>query len=69
MDKIGETVNELRAKHDYLFTTGGIGPTHAAQAAAPELLALRDVDAFYGKSHIVRRASLTVHEHVRGRSE
>ena len=26
--KIGETVNELRAKHDYLFTTGGIGPTH-----------------------------------------
>jgi molybdenum cofactor synthesis domain-containing protein len=27
-DKIGETVNELRAKHDYLFTTGGIGPTH-----------------------------------------
>ena len=28
MDRIGETVNELRAKHDYLFTTGGIGPTH-----------------------------------------
>jgi len=25
---IGEAVNELRAKHDYLFTTGGIGPTH-----------------------------------------
>ena len=22
------TVNELRAAHDYLFTTGGIGPTH-----------------------------------------
>ncbi len=22
------TVNELRARHDYLFTTGGIGPTH-----------------------------------------
>ena len=28
MERIGETVNELRAAHDYLFTTGGIGPTH-----------------------------------------
>jgi molybdenum cofactor synthesis domain-containing protein len=28
LEVIGETVNELRAKHDYLFTTGGIGPTH-----------------------------------------
>ena len=26
--RIGEAVNELRAAHDYLFTTGGIGPTH-----------------------------------------
>ena len=26
--RIGEAVNALRAKHDYLFTTGGIGPTH-----------------------------------------
>jgi molybdenum cofactor synthesis domain-containing protein len=26
--QIAGTVNELRAKHDYLFTTGGIGPTH-----------------------------------------
>ncbi len=25
---IVESVNHLRAKHDYLFTTGGIGPTH-----------------------------------------
>lgn len=25
---IGKAVNELRASHDYLFTTGGIGPTH-----------------------------------------
>jgi molybdenum cofactor synthesis domain-containing protein len=27
-DRIVETVNALRAAHDYLFTTGGIGPTH-----------------------------------------
>ena len=26
--RIGETVNDLRVRHDYLFTTGGIGPTH-----------------------------------------
>jgi len=26
--RIAATVNELRAAHDYLFTTGGIGPTH-----------------------------------------
>ena len=28
MAAIAEAVNTLRAKHDYLFTTGGIGPTH-----------------------------------------
>ena len=27
-DAIGEAVNILRARNDYLFTTGGIGPTH-----------------------------------------
>jgi molybdenum cofactor synthesis domain-containing protein len=26
--RIGEAVNELRTRYDYLFTTGGIGPTH-----------------------------------------
>jgi molybdenum cofactor synthesis domain-containing protein len=26
--RIGEAVNALRAVHDYVFTTGGIGPTH-----------------------------------------
>lgn len=26
--KIIETVNVMRAQHDYVFTTGGIGPTH-----------------------------------------
>src|SRR3954471_9331932 len=28
MDAIGEAVNALRGESDYLFTTGGIGPTH-----------------------------------------
>src|SRR3954467_12990895 len=27
-ERIVEAVNALRASHDYLFTTGGIGPTH-----------------------------------------
>ena len=27
-DKIVNTVNELRKEHNYVFTTGGIGPTH-----------------------------------------
>ena len=27
-ERIAEAVNALRAGHDYLFTTGGIGPTH-----------------------------------------
>ncbi len=27
-DRIVEAVNSLRARNDYLFTTGGIGPTH-----------------------------------------
>ncbi|MFM6829842.1 MAG: competence/damage-inducible protein A, partial [Novosphingobium sp.] len=28
MEAIIEAVNTLRARNDYLFTTGGIGPTH-----------------------------------------
>jgi len=28
IERIGETVNALRSAHDYVFTTGGIGPTH-----------------------------------------
>ena len=28
IERIAEAVNALRATHDYLFTTGGIGPTH-----------------------------------------
>src|SRR5688500_17037982 len=28
IERIAEAVNALRGRHDYLFTTGGIGPTH-----------------------------------------
>ena len=28
LDAIVAAVNDLRARHDYVFTTGGIGPTH-----------------------------------------
>jgi len=35
----------------------------AERAAAPALLTLDAVDVFYGKSHIVKNAALTVHEH------
>ena len=28
IERIAEAVNELRSSNDYLFTTGGIGPTH-----------------------------------------
>jgi molybdopterin-biosynthesis enzyme MoeA-like protein len=28
LERIAEAVNALRGSHDYLFTTGGIGPTH-----------------------------------------
>ena len=28
IERIGEALNALRSAHDYLFTTGGIGPTH-----------------------------------------
>lgn len=28
MDDIIEAVNDLRTRHNYVFTSGGIGPTH-----------------------------------------
>jgi molybdopterin-biosynthesis enzyme MoeA-like protein len=53
------TVNDLRAKHDYVFTTGGIGPTHdditaecVARAFGAELErsseAFAMLEAYYG---------------------
>ncbi len=49
-DTIVETVNALRAAHDYVFTTGGIGPTHdditaASVAKAFGVKVVRDPEA------------------------
>jgi len=49
-DTIINTINECRAKYDYVFTTGGIGPTHdditsAAVAKAFGLPLVRDPEA------------------------
>lgn len=47
---IADTVNELRRTHDYVFTTGGIGPTHddittASVARAFGVPVVRDAEA------------------------
>ncbi|ODN70672.1 competence/damage-inducible protein A [Methylobrevis pamukkalensis] len=47
MDRIVGAVNELRARHTYLFTTGGIGPTHddiTADAIAAAFGVTIDID-------------------------
>ena len=41
--KIIETVNSMRQDHDYVFTTGGIGPTHD-DITAESIAAAFDVD-------------------------
>jgi molybdenum cofactor synthesis domain-containing protein len=47
-DEIVAAVNELRSRYDYVFTTGGIGPTHddiTAEAVAKAFDVAIDVDA------------------------
>jgi molybdenum cofactor synthesis domain-containing protein len=63
MERIGETVNELRAAHDYLFTTGGIGPTH-------DDITVDAIAAAFGVPVIVHpEARRMLEEHYRNRAD
>jgi molybdenum cofactor synthesis domain-containing protein len=63
MERIGETVNELRAAHDYLFTTGGIGPTH-------DDITVDAVAAAFGVPVIVHpEARRMLEDHYRNRAD
>lgn len=63
-EAIVAAVNELRARHDYVFTTGGIGPTHddktadAVAAAFGVPIDVRDDARAILEAHYKDRASL-----------
>lgn len=61
-DQISEAVNALRAKYDYVFTTGGIGPTHDDKTADA-------VAAAFGVGIDVREDARAILEaHYKGRT-
>jgi hypothetical protein len=66
-ETIVTTINELRACHNYVFTTGGIGPTHdditadAVAAAFGRSIDIReDALAFYRRFYTPENAILVV---------
>jgi molybdenum cofactor synthesis domain-containing protein len=61
-DEIVDAVNALRARYDYVFTTGGIGPTHD-DITADSIAAAFGVGIDY---HPEVRALLTSHFEGRG---
>lgn len=61
-DAIVEAVNILRARNDYLFTTGGIGPTHD-DITVDAIAAALGVDV---EIHENARAILATHYETRG---
>lgn len=61
LDHIARTVNELRPAHDYLFTTGGIGPTH-------DDITVDAIAAAFGVPVIIHsRARAILEDYYRGR--
>jgi len=62
-ETIVAAVNELRAAHDHLFTSGGIGPTHdditadAVAAAFGDHIDIRDDAATLLREHFARRGT------------
>jgi molybdenum cofactor synthesis domain-containing protein len=54
--RIAEAVNALRTTHDYLFTTGGIGPTH-------DDITVDAIAAAFGVPVIVHPAARRILEH------
>ena len=75
-EAIVEAVNTLRARNDYLFTTGGIGPTHdditvdsiAEALSARELEVLLLLDDHLATDEIATRLFIsehTVRSHVK----
>jgi len=61
-ERIVEAVNALRARNDYLFTTGGIGPTHD-DITVDAIAAALGVEAIV---HPQARAQLEAHYETRG---
>jgi molybdenum cofactor synthesis domain-containing protein len=61
MERIGEAANALRSAYDYLFTTGGIGPTH-------DDITVDAIAAALGVPVVVDpRARAALERHYRGR--
>ncbi len=60
--KIVETLNELRAAHNYVFTTGGIGPTH-------DDITAESVAKAFGKKTVVNDEAFRILEDYYGIEE
>lgn len=65
-DEIVDAVNALRARYDYLFTTGGIGPTHdditvdaIAKALGVDVIIHPDARAMLERYYTARGGELT----------